>query len=146
MNKQINIRPRYVSFALWVFGLMLISACGDDEGKVVNPWRASDTLVFAYPYPGQQEVPTSGNVVLRFSTTLSDEVSGDVEDRLRLADDAGNAVPFTPEVIDGGRGLVLKPRTSLSPNTHYRLSVSEAGLGRIDDTVFKNFQFHTKTM
>ncbi len=143
MNKQINIRPRYVSFALWVFGLMLISACGDDEGKVVNPWRASDTLVFAYPYPGQQEVPTSGNVVLRFSTTLSDEVSGDVEDRLRLADDAGNAVPFTPEVIDGGRGLVLKPRTSLSPNTHYRLSVSEAGLGRIDDTVFKNFQFHT---
>ena len=63
MNKQINIRPRYVSFALWVFGLMLISACGDDEGKVVNPWRASDTLVFAYPYPGQQEVPTSGNVV-----------------------------------------------------------------------------------
>ena len=50
MNKQINIRPRYVSFALWVFGLMLISACGDDEGKVANPWRASDTLVFAYPY------------------------------------------------------------------------------------------------
>lgn len=81
----------------------------------------------------------SGNVVLCFLIILSDEVSGDVEDCLWFVDDVGNVVFFIFEVIDGGWGLVLKLWILLLFNMYYWLSVSEVGLGCIDDIVFKNF-------
>ncbi|MDX5329293.1 MAG: Ig-like domain-containing protein, partial [Marinobacter sp.] len=141
-NRQIT----FAFLALWVIlpGFLLLSACGGDKGSITIPWTTPESVIFAYPYPGQREVPPSTQIVLRFSAPLDEKVIAEIEERLQLVTvEGGNVVMFSHETVDNGRGLLLRPADELVPNTEYQLQLSEDGLGSINTSPFSDFRFHT---
>lgn len=134
-----------LAFCLVLPGLLLLSGCGgEDKGATTTAWTTSETLIFAYPYPGQEEVTPSTQVVLRFSAPLAETVLEDIDNRLQLVTaEGGNPVTFSPETVDGGRGLLLRPAAKLAANTEYRLQLIGEGLGSIDTGPFNDFRFRT---
>ncbi|MEZ5511301.1 MAG: hypothetical protein R3F47_15645 [Gammaproteobacteria bacterium] len=63
MKTITNHRTISTLLALWVLlpGFLLLSACGGDKGTINTSWTTPESLIFAYPYPGQQEVPPSAD-------------------------------------------------------------------------------------
>jgi hypothetical protein len=136
--------PALVALCMILPGLFLLPGCGGDRGAVTIPWTTPEGLRFAYPYPGQREVPPSVQIVLRFSAPLDETVIADIDNRLQLVTaEGGTPVPFNQETVDDGRGLVLRPVDKLAPNTEYRLQLSGEGLGGVDTGPFTDFVFHT---
>ena len=123
----------------------LIVGCGDDAGRITNPWQPPDSLIFAFPFPDQDEVSVSTPVVLRFSKALDDDVAADIENRVQLRhlpDDSVVAVDY--EIVSEGRGLVLRPAAApLVANSSYQLVLTGDGLGSINPAPFDDFRFHT---
>jgi hypothetical protein len=141
---SLPIRTSPLARCLLVWGILLLSGCGGDSGAITNPWLSPQSLVFAYPYPGQQEVPAGARVVLRFSGPMDAAVADEIGERLQLVKVAGDdAVAFSHEIVDDGRGVLLRPAGDLLANTEYRLKLSEAGLGSINAAVFNDFRFRT---
>jgi len=141
-----NRRTMSAFLALWVMlpGFLLLSGCGGDKGSITIPWTTPESLVFAYPYPGQQEVTPSTQMVLRFSAPLEETVIAEIGERLQLvAVESGGPVVFSHEIVDNGRGLLLRPVDGLVPNREYQLQLSDAGLGRINTGAFNDFRFRT---
>lgn len=141
-----NRRTMSAFLALWVMlpGFLLLSGCGGDKGSITIPWTTPESLVFAYPYPGQQEVTPSTQMVLRFSAPLEETVIAEIDERLQLvAVESGNPVVFSHEIVDNGRGLLLRPVDGLVPNREYQLQLSDAGLGSINTGAFGDFRFRT---
>jgi len=146
MKTITNHRTISTLLALWVLlpGFLLLSACGGDKGTINTSWTTPESLIFAYPYPGQQEVPPSTQMVLRFSAPLNETVIEEIDDRLQLVTVAGgNPAMFVHETVDNGRGLLLRPVDELVPNTEYQLQLSEVGLDGIDTGPFNDFRFRT---
>lgn len=123
----------------------LIVGCGDDAGQITNPWQPPDSLIFAFPFPDQDEVPVSTPVVLRFSKALDDDVAADIENRVQLRhlpDDSVVTVDY--KIVSEGRGLVLRPAAApLVANSSYQLVLTGDGLGSINPAPFDDFRFHT---
>ncbi|MBC7190790.1 Ig-like domain-containing protein [Marinobacter sp.] len=134
-----------LAFCLVLPGLLLLSGCGGEEkGATTAAWTRSETLIFAYPYPGQEEVTPSAQVVLRFSAPLAETVLEDIDNRLQLVTaEGGNPVGFSYETVDDGRGLLLRPSAKLAANTEYRVQLIGEGLGSIDTGPFNDFRFRT---
>ncbi|WP_340676374.1 Ig-like domain-containing protein [Paraperlucidibaca sp.] len=131
-----------ITFTLLCSGLL--ASCGGDSGTITNPWQAPKSLIFAYPYPGQTEVPTSAVIVLRFSEPLEQAVLDDISTRLHLLHSLdGSLVPVSYQGVDGGQGLLLRSAAALTPNSSYRLELAGNALGSIDPQSFESFRFHT---
>ncbi|MGB2058107.1 MAG: Ig-like domain-containing protein [Alcanivorax sp.] len=141
-KKQHIIRKLFISVTIVIAAQL--TGCGGDQGDVTNQWSTPDTLIFSYPYPGQTEVPPTAPVVLRFSSVLDQTVMDDIEARLQLVsnmDDSTVIVDY--QVVDNGRGLILRPQSRLLPTQTYQLVVIGDGLGAIDKDSLARVQFRT---
>lgn len=134
--------PWFMRGALLLFAVLL-SACSDNRGKIESSWSPPDTLLFAYPYPGQQEVPPSTKIILRFSAPLETDVLDNIDERFLLSDEDSNALGYQYQVVDNGQGLVLTPEPALLPNHRYQLRIGDDGIGSVSTDAFSNFYFDT---
>jgi len=116
---------------LWLLlPALLLSGCGDDDQTVVFDWETSD-LVFSYPYDGQQAVPVTAPIALRFSHPLTyvdqTALDADIAARVVLTNDTDPATPlgYSAKMVDGGMGLLVTPDERFAPAAEYTLTITD---------------------
>ncbi len=133
--------------------LVLLSACGGEEGATTFDEDGGTELYYSYPYDGQQAVPPHAPIVLRFSDPVSLDASN-----LTLFEcapdvsrcDSSNAVATVPLAAPhssgNGRGAVLAPQTgSLKTGTGYSLRLTDLVVDDQAVTLPKgSLAFHTR--
>lgn len=146
-----------VSYSLWfIFLTFLTSGCSDDiSGKsplnnadrATSSWEDKFALHFAYPYPGQDEVPANTPIFLRFSQALSAQHIQQIEDEPLLFNITKNQSETTSiTVLEGGRGISILPKTGMISACKYRINtqlfMSEKG-ETIDLSSLGGYEFTT---
>lgn len=99
----------------------LLAACGGDTQTSSTPasWSPGASLVYAYPYEGQDRVAPTAPLVLHFSTPVDAGAA-----TFSVTDEADTPVAVDLQSVDSGRGVVLTPRAPLATNKTYRLTWS----------------------
>ena len=113
--------------------LVLLAACGGEEGTTAFDDSGNGGLYYSYPYDGQQAVPPHAPIVLRFSDPVSLGASNASlyecpPDASRC--DASSAVASValaaPHSSGNGRGVVLAPQDgALKTGTGYSLVLND---------------------
>src|SRR5690606_21858924 len=104
---------------------------------------AKASLVYSFPDDGQQQVPTSSPVVLRFSSPVV-VTNAALMDLIELRDGEGDLVEWDRvEEADGGQSLLLYPESKLEPMTDYQLSIAKIDLEK-GDAEARNLSFSTR--
>ncbi len=99
----------------------ILAACGGGDDQTVNEPATPGSVVYSYPADGQREVSPKADLVLRFSSALSDN---DIAEKIRITD--GNTeVAFSTESVDQGKSLTISPDTTLRPGTEYTVEFNE---------------------
>src|SRR5690606_847018 len=125
-----------------------LAACGGDKDDVAtdqrDDWEARlASLVYSFPDNGQQQVPVSAPVVLRFSSPVV-VTNAALMDLVELRDDEGNLVEWDRiEEADSGQSLLLYPENNLDPLTDYQLSIAKIDLEK-GDAEARNLSFSTR--
>ncbi|WP_144778878.1 Ig-like domain-containing protein [Marinobacter maritimus] len=113
---------------------LLLAACGGDE-QTVNQKTTPGSVIYSYPADGQADVSPKADIVLRFSHAITEETT-DLSNKISIESD-GTAIPFSNEMIDGGRSLKLTTTGVLSSASEYSIIFNEplqAEGGRMIDT------------
>jgi len=113
---------------------LLLAACGGDE-QTVNQKTTPGSVIYSYPADGQTDVSPKADIVLRFSHALTEETT-DLSNKISVESD-GTAIPFSSEMIDGGRSLKLTTTGVLNHASEYSILFDEplqAEGGRMIDT------------
>ena len=113
---------------------LLLAACGGDE-QTINQKTTPGSVIYSYPADGQADVSPKADIVLRFSHAITEETT-DLSNKISVESD-GTAIPFSVEMIDGGRSLKLKVAGPLSSASAYSIAFNEplqAEAGRLINT------------
>ncbi|MFP1682778.1 Ig-like domain-containing protein [Alloalcanivorax sp. C16-1] len=106
--------------------MVVLTGCGGGDSDTPIGQEATAPkagLYFSYPADGQQQVPVSAPVVLRFSSPVG-VTSEAVGDLIQLSDDDGNSTDWQAvSVTDDGRSLLLYPDGDLTPIRAYHLDI-----------------------
>ena len=119
---------------LALISALLLAACGGDE-QTVNQKATPGSVIYSYPADGQADVSPKADIVLRFSHAVTEEPT-DLSNKISIESD-GTAIPFSVEMIDGGRSLKLTVAGALSSASAYSVAFNEplqAEGGRVIDT------------
>ena len=108
-----------------------LSGCGSEDKQTVDRSEVESQLgldpapmYFAYPSAGQQSVPTSTSVVVRFTSAIITEES-ELAGLFSLKAADGTQVNFqSAQLTENNQGILLIPETRLDPATDYTI-VSE---------------------
>ncbi|AJD48980.1 hypothetical protein S7S_12840 [Isoalcanivorax pacificus W11-5] len=128
--------------------IVSLAACGGDKDDVATDqqqeWEAAKaSLVYSFPDNGQQQVPVSSPVVLRFSSPVV-VTNAALMDLVELRDGEGSLVEWDRvEEADSGQSLLLYPENNLSPLTNYQLSIARIDLEK-GDAESRNLSFSTR--
>lgn len=145
---------RRTAVGLAVLGLVL-AGCQDEtqQSEVEAQAQAeaaggSAELYFAYPGDGQNSVPTSAPVFMRFGGVIDTALEGMEQDelteflRLEEVNGDGDSIAINNvQLLDDGRGIQAEPAESLTPGRDYQLTVS--GLSIDDELVNETLTFST---
>lgn len=116
---------------------LLITACGGDNKKMTHAEAQSNwhqpELYYSFPYKGQANLSLNTPVVLRFAEPLAADFS---QSNVRLTCKEGvcksenneglvSWVKEEPKLIDGRRGVMLKPAQELTANSTYCVHLGE---------------------
>lgn len=101
---------------------LLLAACGGDNQSIDEP-ASGGAVIYSYPTDGQSGVSPQSDTVLRFSHPVTESES-ELQDKIEITAN-GSAVPFSVEIIDGGRSLRMNFETALEPATDYSLIFNE---------------------
>lgn len=99
----------------------ILVACGGGDDQTVNEPATPGSVVYSYPADGQREVSPKADLVLRFSSALSDN---DIAEKIRITD-GSTEVAFATESVDQGKSLTISPDKTLRPGTEYTVELSE---------------------
>jgi hypothetical protein len=78
-----------------------------------------DTMYFAYPSAGQQSVPISTSIILRYTSPIT-TAENDLASLFSLETTAGKRLSFRlAELTENNQGVILTPEASLEPATNY---------------------------
>jgi len=122
---------------------LLVTACGGGSQRVDFSSTRQASLIYSYPYDGQQEVPTHAPVVLRFSEPLTTQ---DAAAQVTLANGQGDAVDATARQAEDGRVVVVTPDSALMPDTDYVVTTGDQTSADGTVEVPKDgIHFHTTT-
>ena len=128
--------------------IVSLAACGGDKDDVATDqkqeWEAAKaSLVYSFPDDGQQQVPTSSPVVLRFSSPVV-VTQAALMDLIELRDDEGELVDWDrAEEADGGQSWLLYPESNLDWSTDYQLSIAKIDLKK-GDAEARQLSFSTR--
>jgi hypothetical protein len=78
-----------------------------------------ETMYFAYPAAGQQSVPISTPIILRYTSPIT-TAENDLASLFSLETPAGERLSFrSAELTENNQGVILTPEKSLEPATDY---------------------------
>lgn len=140
-----KIITRCSSFVVvFVLSILLLGCGGEDDVSV--PWQEQPTVRFAYPYPGQTEVPVNAPVVIHLSQALAEAERDQVDERLSLQTGDDDPVPVSTTLASDGRSILLRPDQPLQPDTMYRVVLDgemSGQSGEVETSAFQDFHFAT---
>lgn len=139
---------KIINSAFFIVGLAivgLLSGCGGEDNISV-PWRDPAAVYFAYPYPGQSEVPVTAPLIVYFSEPLDQTSLDNIANTLQLTEAVGeDQVNVTHTVSSDRKSVMLRPLKPLTPALQYRVvggDLSGVSAG-VKTSVFDDFVFTT---
>ena len=115
---------------LLLIPLVVLAGCSEDSQKVTFDWETSD-LVYSYPYDGQEAVPMTAPIALRFSHPLTyadqAELDADIANHIVLTNDAAPGTPlgYSAKMVDDKRGVLLTPDARFGPAQSYSVAITD---------------------
>jgi hypothetical protein len=101
-----------------------LTGCDIDEKKSLyrnldDSTLTSSPMYFVYPASGQQSVPTSASIILRYTQPIS-TAETDIARQYSLVTTDRKRLSFkSAELTDNNQGVILTPETLLEPATDY---------------------------
>jgi hypothetical protein len=101
-----------------------LTGCEIDENKALyenlnQSTLAAAPLYFVYPASGQQSVPTSTSIILRYTQPIF-TAETDIAGQYSLITSDGERLSFkSAELTENNQGVILTPETLLEPATDY---------------------------
>jgi hypothetical protein len=101
-----------------------LTGCNIDENKALYENLNRSTLTaapmyFVYPASGQQSVPTSTSIILRYTQPIF-TAETDIAGQYSLVTSNGERLSFkSAELTENNQGVILTPETLLEPATDY---------------------------
>jgi hypothetical protein len=113
-----------ILFIVIVIAMAVLVGCNTVDTQIVDRDTVEssiipETMYFAYPAAGQQSVPISTPVILRYTSPIT-TAENDLASLFALKTTAGERLSFkSAELTENNQGIILTPKKSLEPATDY---------------------------
>lgn len=106
-----------------------VGACSRGPGQTYSipaSW-STQTITYAYPYDGQQQVAPTAPIVLHFSAPLEQNETV-LQNVISITGPGGRIALKSTLKVDGGKGVILTPAQPLATNTTYKVDWTDLTL------------------